>query len=106
MDIIHETDAYELLEIMKQRNIAVEINLSSNEFILGVKDEAHPLQLYRQYAVPFVISTDDAGVSRNNLSHEYLLFTSRYKPSYQELKSTVYNSIRLHLQDVPLFDLP
>lgn len=94
MDIIHETDAYELLEIMKQRNIAVEINLSSNEFILGVKDEAHPLQLYRQYAVPFVISTDDAGVSRNNLSHEYLLFTSRYKPSYQELKSTVYNSIR------------
>lgn len=94
IDIAHETNAIELLHEMKQRNTAVEINLSSNEFILGVKNEAHPLHLYRQHGVPFVISTDDAGVSRNNLSNEYLLFTSRYKPSYKELKETVYNSIR------------
>jgi adenosine deaminase len=93
IDITHETNAYELLGIMKKRNNVIEINLSSNAFILGVKDEVHPLQLYRQYAVPFVIATDDAGVSRNNLSHEYLLFTSRYKPSYEELKAVVYNSI-------------
>ncbi|TRW91226.1 adenosine deaminase [Candidatus Methylobacter oryzae] len=93
VDITHESNAYELLTAMKQRNAAVEINLSSNAFILGVKDEVHPLQLYRQYAVPFVIATDDAGVSRNNLSHEYLLFASRYKPSYGELKTVVYNSI-------------
>jgi adenosine deaminase/adenosine deaminase CECR1 len=93
VDITHESNAYELLTAMKQRNAAVEINLSSNAFILGVKDEVHPLQLYRQYAVPFVIATDDAGVSRNNLSHEYLLFASRYKPSYEELKTVVYNSI-------------
>jgi adenosine deaminase/adenosine deaminase CECR1 len=44
--------------------------------------------------VPFVISTDDAGVSRNNLSGEYLLYVSRYKPSYDELKQVVYNSLR------------
>lgn len=93
IDIMHETNAYELLGIMKKHNTAIEINLSSNAFILGVKDEAHPMQLYRQQAVPFVIATDDAGVSRNNLSHEYLLFTSRYKPSYEELKTVVYNSI-------------
>ncbi len=94
IDIAHETNAVELLHDMKQRDTAVEINLTSNDFILGVKNEAHPLQLYRQHGVPFVISTDDAGVSRNNLSNEYLLFTSRYKPSYKELKETVYNSIR------------
>lgn len=94
VDITHESNAYELLTAMKQRNAAVEINLSSNAFILGVKDEVHPLPLYRQYGVPFVIATDDAGVSRNNLSHEYLLFASRYKPSYEELKTVVYNSIR------------
>jgi adenosine deaminase len=74
--------------------VAVEVNLSSNAFILGVKNEAHPLMLYARYGVPFVISTDDAGVSRNNLSGEYLLYISRYKPSYDELKRTVYNSIR------------
>lgn len=93
IDIAHETDAYKLLEIMKGRKIAVEINLTSNAFILGVKDEAHPVLLYSRYGVPFVISTDDAGVSRNNLSNEYLLYTSRYKPSYDTLKKVVYNSI-------------
>ena len=94
VDIAHEAEAPELLNIMKQRKIAVEINLTSNAFILGVKNEAHPLPLYARYAVPFVISSDDTGVSRNNLSSEYLLYVSRYKPSYDELKRTVYNSIR------------
>jgi adenosine deaminase/adenosine deaminase CECR1 len=94
VDIAHETNAYELLGIMKKRKIAVEVNLTSNAFILGVKNEAHPVLLYRQHNVPFVISTDDAGVSRNNLSNEYLLYASRYKPSYGELKRVVYNSIR------------
>lgn len=93
VDIAHESDALDLLDSMKQRKVAIEVNLTSNAFILGVKDEAHPLLLYRRHGVPFVISTDDAGVSRNNLSGEYLLYASRYKPSYDELKRTVYNSI-------------
>jgi adenosine deaminase/adenosine deaminase CECR1 len=94
VDIAHEAGALELLRKMKQREIAVEINLSSNAFILGIKNEAHPLRLYNRFGVPIVISTDDAGVSRNNLSSEYLLYVSRYTPSYDELKRVVYNSIR------------
>lgn len=94
VDIVHEAGAYQLLDMMKSRNVAVEINLTSNAFILGVENEAHPLALYGQQDVPFVISTDDSGVSRNNLSDEYLQFTSRYRPTYDELKAVVYNSIR------------
>lgn len=94
IDIAHESEAEGLMAVMKQRPVAVEVNLTSNEFILGVKDEAHPLRLYQQHGVPFVISTDDAGVSRNNISGEYLLYVTRYKPSYDELKDVVYNSIR------------
>ena len=45
--------------------------------------------------VPFVISTDDSGVSRNNLSAEYVLYAARYRPNYDALKETVFNSIRL-----------
>ena len=41
-----------------------------------------------------VISTDDSGVSRNNLTNEYLKLVSRYKPSYQQIKKYVYNSIQ------------
>lgn len=94
IDIAHEDNAQELLNTMRQNQIAVEINLSSNDFILGVKDQAHPILLYRRFAVPIVISTDDAGVSRNNLSGEYALFMSRYQPDYRELKQTAINSLR------------
>ncbi|WP_169741297.1 adenosine deaminase family protein [Andreprevotia chitinilytica] len=94
VDVSYESDPDQLLALLKARNVAIEVNLTSNAVILGVKNEEHPIQLYRNYGVPFVISTDDAGVSRNNLSGEYMLFISRYKPSYIELKKVVYNSIR------------
>lgn len=91
--IMHERQADQLLAELKRRKVAVEINLSSNAFILGVQAQAHPVTLYLRHQVPIVISSDDAAVSRNNLSHEYFLFTSRYQPSYAVLKQTVYNSI-------------
>ncbi len=93
VDIVHETNAYALLKKMKEKNIAIEINLSSNAFILGIQKEAHPITLYQNNNIPIVISSDDPGVSRNNLSQEYVLFASRYKPSYRYLKQVIYNSI-------------
>ncbi len=95
VDVAHERDATSLLRLMREKKVAVEINLTSNEFILGVKGEAHPILLYRHAGVPFVISTDDSGVSRNNLSAEYVLFASRYRPTYDMLKETAFNGIRL-----------
>jgi len=97
--ITWEDGADELLEAMRVRNIPVEINITSNAFILGVKNEAHPLTVYKRHGVPIVISTDDSGVSRNNISCEYLLYTTRYRPSYDTLKQTVYNSIRYAFLD-------
>jgi adenosine deaminase/adenosine deaminase CECR1 len=94
IDLAHETDALGLLKEMHERDIPVEVNLTSNEFILGVKGENHPVTLYRQYGVPFVLSTDDAGVSRNNLSGEYVLYASRYKTDYAEVKKLSYNSLK------------
>jgi adenosine deaminase len=95
VDIAYEQDSTGLLRLMREKKVAVEINLTSNEFILGVKGEAHPILLYRHAGVPFVISTDDSGVSRNNLSAEYVLYAARYRPNYDALKETVSNSIRL-----------
>jgi len=94
MDIAHETDALGTMKKMHDKQIAVEVNLSSNDFILGIKGDAHPVTLYRKYGVPFVIATDDAGVSRNNLSGEYVLYASRYKPDYAEVKKLSYDSLR------------
>lgn len=93
IDIMHESDASKLLQRMSRDRIAVEICLTSNEFIAGISGASHPVSLYLQYGVPIVIATDDEGVSRSTISNEYLLFISRYKPSYSMLKKTVYNSI-------------
>jgi hypothetical protein len=95
IDIAYERDPTGLLRLMREKKVVVEINLTSNEFILGVKGDAHPILLYRHAGVPFVISTDDSGVSRNNLSAEYVLYATRYRPNYDALKETVFNSIRV-----------
>ncbi|MBP1681081.1 MAG: Adenosine deaminase [Proteobacteria bacterium] len=93
VDLPYEKNSIVLLQNLKTNNVAIEINLTSNEFILGVAGKDHPYSIYAAYGVPLVISTDDSGVSRNNLSHEYVLLASRYHPSYQTIKTYVYNSI-------------
>ena len=92
VDLPYEEKPEELLKDLKE-NSAIEINLTSNQFILGVDKENHPYQIYAAYGVPMVISTDDSGVSRNNLSGEYVLLASRYRVDYPTIKKYVYNSI-------------
>lgn len=64
VDVAFESNSTSLLDKMRKDKVAIEINLTSNEFILGVKNDAHPFMLYRQAGVPIVISTDDPGILR------------------------------------------
>jgi adenosine deaminase len=94
VDMAYEKECYALLDSMKKRNVAIEINLVSNEFILGVMNERHPFSLYFSHGVPIVISTDDAGVLRTNHTEQFVLLASRYKDvHYSNIKQFVYNSI-------------
>lgn len=93
VDLPYEEKSLELLKQLKEKSV-IEVNLTSNEFILGVKEREHPYLIYSAYDVPLVISTDDSGVSRNNLSHEYVLLAIRYKPGYKTIKKYIYNSIK------------
>jgi adenosine deaminase len=99
IDLPYETRSVELLKRMRDNHVAVEINLTSNEFILGVKNEDHPINIYFKAGVPIVISTDDAGVSRNNLTVEFVKLASRYNFDYKQLKKFVYNSIQYSFMD-------
>jgi hypothetical protein len=103
VDIGYEKNNYSLLRYMSRNNIPVEINLLSNEFILGVKDDRHPILLYKHFNVPIVISTDDAGVSRTSLTEQYVLLAKRYdEVTYQDIKKYVYNSITYSFIKSPL----
>jgi adenosine deaminase len=93
VDVMNEQDAPGLLREMAERHVMVEINLSSNEAILGVKGAEHPFQLYRAAHVPVALSTDDEGVSRIDLTHEYLRAALDYRLGYQDLKQLARTSL-------------
>lgn len=93
VDIAFEHNSSELLKEMKEKNIAIEINLTSNEFILGVKDDSHPFMIYKDSGVPMVIATDDPGILRTSITEEYTLAAYRYDLAYDDIKKLVSNSI-------------
>ncbi len=94
VDIMHETDADELLRALAQRNVLVEICLTSNDVILGVRGRAHPLKTYLQYGVPVALATDDEGLSRSEMSREFLKAADEQALNYLELKTMARNSLQ------------
>ena len=94
VDIMEEDRMTDLLREMAQNKIAVEICLTSNDLILGVRGDRHPFPLYRQFDVPTVIATDDEGVSRSDMTHEYLRAVQGYALAYRDLKNIVRNSVQ------------
>lgn len=93
VDIMWENDATGLLKEMAQKKIMVEINLTSNDVILNIKGKAHPFALYRRAGVPVALSTDDEGVSRGDLTQEYLRAATTWPLSYQDMKQLSRNGL-------------
>lgn len=87
VDVVGELNAGQLLAEMARRNVLVEVPLTSNAQILGVFGAAHPFVNYRAAGVPVALATDDAGVSRIDLTHEYQLATTQYRLGYGDLKT-------------------
>jgi adenosine deaminase len=93
VDVMNEKDAIGLLHEMAQRNVLVEICLTSNDVILGVTGNDHPLPVYLRYGVPIALATDDEGVSRSDMTHEYLRAAETYHLSYADLKKMARQSL-------------
>jgi adenosine deaminase len=94
VDVMYEERPYELLKEMAQKHVMVEVNLTSNDVILAVNGKNHPLPLYRRYGVPVALSTDDEGVSRIDLTHEYVRAAETYELSFSDLKEMVRASLQ------------
>jgi adenosine deaminase len=105
--IAHEDNHEQLLDHMAANGIAVEINLTSNATILGVEGRAHPILLYRDLDVPYTINTDDEGVSRIDLTHEYIRLAQTYDVQYFELRHVSRNALTYSFLDgVSIWDSP
>ncbi len=94
VSIVFEDHAPDLLREMAVRQVAVEINATSNEQILGVAGRDHPFPVYRASGVPVVLCTDDEGVERIDLTHEYLRASLTWHLGYADLKQLARASLR------------
>lgn len=93
VDIMYEYDPQALLKEMAERHVMVEINLTSNDVILGVSLNRHSLPAYRAAGVPTALSTDDEGVSRIDLTHEYARAATDFNLGYLDLKKMARTSL-------------
>lgn len=93
VDIQHEHDLDNLLKTMRDREILVEINLSSNDQILGIRGNKHPLNFYLKNRVPVALSTDDEGVLRTDISREYERAVLEHHLDYCQLKLLSRNAL-------------
>jgi adenosine deaminase len=93
MDVIYESDPMGLLREMAERKVMVEICLSSEDEILGLRGPRHPLSLYMKYGVPVALATDDEGVSRSDMTREYQRAVEEFGLSYGDLKAMARTSL-------------
>jgi adenosine deaminase len=93
VDILYEKQPHELLKEMARNHVMVEISLTSNDVILGVSGNDHPFPLYRMFHVPVALCSDDEGVSRIDLTHEYVRAVQTYGLKYADLKQMVRTGI-------------
>ena len=94
-----EDDPASLMRELASRKVLIEIALTSNDMILGVKGARHPLRTYLQYGVPVALSTDDYGVARSSHTLEWLKAVQEQGLDYLTMKRMVRNSIEYAFVD-------
>ena len=94
VSIAYERDALQLMELMRARDVLVEICLTSNDLILGVAGPWHPFADYWHRGVPLALASDDPGVARGDLTAEYVRAAIEHGLGYTDLKRLARNSLR------------
>jgi len=93
VDVMFESDADGLLDLLRDRGILVEICFASNDIILEVSGPTHPVHDYLERGVPVSLATDDQGVARSSLAAEFVRGVMDQDLNYLELKQMVRASI-------------
>ncbi len=87
-------DIDEALNLIKQNNIHVEVNFTSNISTGVSTKEDHPfINLFNQ-GINVALNTDDRLMFGNSLSSEYQMVSSYYGLSYEDIKSMNINAAR------------
>jgi adenosine deaminase len=93
VDVMYEDDPQSLMKEMAAKHVMVEVNVSSNDMILGIRGKDHPLPIYKENGIPVALSTDDEGVSRIDLTNEYVRAAEDFGLKYADLKQMARTSL-------------
>ena len=93
VSVMHEDDVQELLRLMAEREILVEVALSSNDALLGVRGNRHPLRTYLTAGVPVALVTDDEGVTRTTLTREFQRAVEEHGLDYWAIRRMARSSL-------------
>ena len=93
VSVMYEDQPRELLGELARRDVMIEICLTSNASILDVEGHRHPLREYIRAGVPVALATDDEGVSRSDMTQEFLRGALDQELSYAQLKKMARTSL-------------
>jgi adenosine deaminase len=79
--------AEEICRRLKEADICVEVCLTTNLIILGVKGAKHPIGKFDEEGVSYTLNVDDEGVVRTNLTMEYQRGVLKHELDYLKLKN-------------------
>jgi len=82
------------LEYARLNKVPIEVSLTSNLRLRGVKHPSeHPYLYYLRLGLPVSLSTDDEGIFETNINQECELAVSKTDINYSELRQLAINSL-------------
>jgi adenosine deaminase len=92
---VHAMDDLQVMDLLRRKNITLEICPTSNLQTAAVPGLAHhPLLSFHQVGIPVTINTDDPSVSNITLTDEYLVAMRGLGVSFADLKAMILNAAR------------
>lgn len=95
--IMYENNPFDLLKALSEQKIPVEIALTSEEVVRSISAADNPFPVLQKYNVPVVLVTENAGLTRIDITNEYVRAAHNYNLSYTDLKTLVRNSLEYSL---------
>lgn len=93
-DLRWERNPGQIVRTMKRRGTCLESNLTSNQQILELFGRRHPIRDYVRGGVKVTLSTDDEGVSRTDLTSQYVKAVRQHGFGYRRLKKFARDGLR------------
>lgn len=93
-DLRWERNPDQILASMRNKGTCLEANLTSNQQILRLSGKRHPITDYVRAGVKVTLSTDDEGVSRTDLTAQYVKAVRQHGFGYRRLKQFATDGLR------------